>query len=713
MLKINSFTPRFLLLVLILVIALGLTATQIVLYIDLRTQLEATALTAARQQAEEATAALTTGIDQVMTVGEAVATELETGALPYDELTEQLSQVLGDFEALFGIAVTFTPFSYDPDLELYQVYVSRNRVGEIIVQEGATYNYTLPQNGDPDLPNTDWYLEPLANGAQWNDPFFATGAQQVLIEYAVPFHAVDDPDQIVGVVTLDFTLLGTRILLERLDLGARGYAYLTDRDGQFLANPISDYVLVESFASLAAADDNETLATLAEFTEAQEAFTISLEDPLVGGQAWMFSQPIISTGGMLGVVINQQDFAPSIRETLQAQMLMALTIGLSLWAFLSLVWRIDKGETHALVLSAATYTFICLGLVVLAWALKSQLGRDTPAAITSEAQITTALAATRPDAALLDETLPLEIIEIPTGIQIEAMDFDSPTSATLNGLVWQRLPANLPDDFIEGFRLPQRIGPESAIEEIYRAQQGTETIVIWSVDIVLRQDFDPQLFPFDARFIGMRLEPADLRGNVVLVPDLRGYDLIAPELKPGVDSEVFLYNWRLEGSFYHYERVVQNTHFALTSRLASPPLPTLNYTIILERRFIGPFIAYLLPGIIVSLMVYAYMLRDRDPGDENEIDNTLNYAAALFFVVVVSHAALRDNTAAVGITYMEYFYLLIYIGIITVALNDIVIAKRPQFLFVTFHNNLLPRLLFWPVVSTTILIVTALVFTSS
>lgn len=706
-------TMRLALLCVLLAIAVFLSLAQMLIYFETRTQLEEQAQAAAQQQAQEATALLADQIEAVMRTTQSLATALETGTLPYDGLSEPLSAQLEQMTSIFGIAVTFTPYSFDPDQRLYQVYVSRSEQDEIAVLEGATYDYTLPQNGNPELPNTDWYLQPLANGPMWNAPFFAEGAQQVLIEYAVPFHALDDPGQIAGIVTLDFTLLGTRLLLEQLDLGARGYAYLTDRDGVFLASPISEFVLAESFASLAMASDDESLAALAALNDAQEPFTVEINDPIIGGEAWVFGQPIPSTGGMIGVVINKQDFAPSVQATIRAQMALALTLGIALWLLVTLVVRADRGSTHALVVSASAYTAICLSLVVLAWVLKSQLGRDTATAITSEAQVVTALASVRQIPETIDETVAARIIEIPTGVHIEAMDFDSPTSVTLNGLIWQRLPNTLPDDFIAGFRLPQRIGPENTIEELYRARQGAETVVVWSVDTMLKQDFDPQLFPFDSRLIDIRLEPVDLRGGVVFVPDLQGYDLIAPELRPGVDPQLTLYNWTLESSFYHFATRIENTNFTLRSRIASPSTPDLYYTLVLQRRFLGPFIAYLLPGIIAGLMVYAYMLRDRDPGDEDEINNTLNYAAALFFVVAVSHAALRDNTAAVGITYMEYFYLLIYLGIATVACNDILIAKRPQFILVSFHNNLLPRLLFWPVVSTVVLLITAVVFTSN
>jgi hypothetical protein len=47
-------------------------------------------------------------------------------------------------------------------------------------------------------------------------------------------------------------------------------------------------------------------------------------------------------------------------------------------------------------------------------------------------------------------------------------------------------------------------------------------------------------------------------------------------------------------------------------------------------------------------------------GDEHDLVSALSDAAALFFVMVVAHTALRDSIAAVKMTYLEYLYILLY-----------------------------------------------------
>lgn len=701
-----NLNKRVIFLLLALFITISVTLIQVGNYRNRRANIEQMAMMTANQQADNAALIIDDAFEVAMAAAQTVADDLSSGELAYADIQTRVRAEMRDFPALFGIAITFEPFVYDPEQRLYQVYISRGVNGELDVLDGATYDYTQSNEEDPSLPDTRWYAQPLQEGAMWNTPFFATGAQQVLVEYAVPFQQVDELDQRGGVVTVDYTLTDMRDLISEIDLGATGYAFVVSEDGTILAHPVAEFVASESLLSLAEAQGDTAMIEVARRIERGESFTTELVAPLTGQVSWVFSRPIMSTGWSISVVLSQDDFAPKSRDTFREQVNIALTGALAVWLLICLILRIDRGRVRDLFLTAASFSLICVALIMFIWYQDDRLGRDTSRAITSQTLLDSYLTNVRNNIRNGSQ----ELLEIPTGVVIEAVDFASPTSATVNGLVWQRIPIDTPDEFIEGFRLTRITGPEFAIDELYRQQQDDETIVIWSIGIILKQNFNPELFPFDTRSLELRLEPLDLSGNVVLVPDLGGYDLIAPSLAPGVDPDVTLYNWEIDNTQYQYRQITNASNFGLQSRLNSPPTPSLFYVMTLQRLFLGPFIAYLMPGIIVALMIYAYLLRDRDPGDEGEIDNTLNYAAALFFVVVVSHTALRDNIAAVGVTYLEYFYILLYCGLALVAANDILIAKRPQSLIVTFQNNLLPRLLFFPIVSGVMLVITLNIF---
>jgi hypothetical protein len=197
---------------------------------------------------------------------------------------------------------------------------------------------------------------------------------------------------------------------------------------------------------------------------------------------------------------------------------------------------------------------------------------------------------------------------------------------------------------------------------------------------------------------------------VILVPDLDSYTLINPRLLPGLDEEVQINNWEIESSVFSFRTPVYNTDLGIIARAERTPSPELYFTINSQRNFLGPFIAYLLPGVVAAGMLFAFLLSDRRPGDREEIVSALNYAAALFFVIVVTHAALRERIAAVELTYMEYLYVLLYVAIVAVAVNTFLVVNRPDLRLLQYRNNLIPKLLYWPAFIGVLLLVTLLVF---
>ena len=109
-------------------------------------------------------------------------------------------------------------------------------------------------------------------------------------------------------------------------------------------------------------------------------------------------------------------------------------------------------------------------------------------------------------------------------------------------------------------------------------------------------------------------------------------------------------------------------------------------------------------------MMFTYLVAKHQEGDEDEIVGALNYAAALFFVVAVIHTGMRSQIAAVGITYLEYVYILLYLAIVLVAANVFVVARYPDWFIVRYRNNIITKLLYWAVFNGELLLITILLF---
>jgi len=246
-------------------------------------------------------------------------------------------------------------------------------------------------------------------------------------------------------------------------------------------------------------------------------------------------------------------------------------------------------------------------------------------------------------------------------------------------------------------------------QEILREERPDETYVLWSFVAALKQAFDPLEYPFDRHDIKVRLAPNELARNAILVPDLEAYAVTAPSLLPGLEEGLAIKDWRILTSSFHFGELRPNTTLGLPGRPVIGA-PELNFAISSQRLFLGPFIAFLMPAVVAALMIFAFLLNGSKPDEPEEIVTALSYTAALFFVIAVVHTALRDDAAAIGLTYLEYFYILLYLMVVFVAINTFIIVRRPKSPLVRFERNLASKLLFWPVVLIVMLIATLSIF---
>lgn len=704
----NAWVRRTFILIFMVLVLSGVALLFITIgYVQERSIMIQDAQRNANAQTATAVEQIDTNFAAVMQTAEQLAADIEGGALPFDQIEARLQADMTANPNVDGYAVTFEPFAFDPDTELFWIYAFRQAGQGIQVSTEPPYNYTLEPVREDD-PATSWYRNPLAAGEPiWNAPYFATAAQKYLVEYAVPFRAPGS-DTFIGVITIDYTLSDMRRLISELELGTTGYGFIIDQDGTLLAHPNPDQIVNTTIFDIAEQSNNLTMSNGAERALNGEAFTFENTDQLTGQRSWVFYEPIPSTGWALGVVLNQSDFLPNPRARLIGQITIGLVGGLSLYALLMLVLRVYQGTPRRLWVGSSLWTLICVALIVFIWQRTSAINATAGVEVNDQASIERYLNTYIRNADLSID----ELTMIPTGIVLQAVDFPSPKSVIINGYIWQRYADDLPNDIVAGVALPQILGPEFTFEEVLREHQDDETVIVWNIGMELRQTFNPSQFPFDNRDIRVRLSPQDLSQNIVLIPDFSAYYLQNPVLLPGIAQGVELNNWAFERSAYSYEAVTFKSNLGLNLRDEFTTTPELVFTVNLNRYFVGPFIAYLLPGLVTALMMFGFMLRERpeDVQEEDDIVNALNYGAALFFVIAIIHTALRDNIAAVGITYLEHLYIILYVMIVLVAVNTFLHVQRPDLRWVQHHNNLIPKLFYWPTIASALLISTLFTF---
>jgi len=678
----------------------GLTAQ----VIRTRARVREETLARARVLASQAAAAIDRSFHEASDLAESIASDLSGGKLAYGEIEKRMREECARRADLDGLAITFQPFVYKADQKLYQEYVSRQPDGQLGILKGASYDYSQPPSSDPQGPRTAWYHTPLSNGPTWNEPFLATGARKVLIEYGTVFKRPQDESRSGGVVTADYSLEGLQELMTRLDLGATGYGVVFTSRGTFLSHPNRSEVVRGSAQRDPALADPPLQAAIREAL-AGKSSVVEHFDPLTDKDVWMLFEPIRSTGWAVALVIDQEEDAVAPRKFLQSVTLISLTAGGALLCLLALYVRIERARTTSLWTWTIGFSGICTALIVLTWILSWHVERAPGTPVTSRTTIDRYL-----ERYGLSLTKAEAYYDIPTGIQITGLKFPEAGSVTIGAFVWQRYSDSLPKDFRKGILFPQHLSDTAVIDEVERVRQGAEEVIVWRVVLTLQQSFNPKLFPFDRRNVAVLIQPVELASNIVLTPDLAAYPVMTPRALPGVAKDFQINNWRLEESFFTYQLRAPESTVGLFSRTGRPAIPTMTFNVTARRHYVGPFIAYLLPALVAAGLTFAFLMTRRDCGDPEDLLTGLSYIAALFFVIVVAHTALRENAGAVSITYLEHLFILLYVIVGLVVLDAFAVAHLPHLPLISFRRHLIAKLVFWPVITLTLLLSTLAVF---
>jgi sigma-B regulation protein RsbU (phosphoserine phosphatase) len=205
----------------------------------------------------------------------------------------------------------------------------------------------------------DWYQLPFQTGkAQWTEPSYDEGgANMVTATYSVPVHLDRDAAPVSAVVTGDVSLTWLSALLQGLDLGETGYAFLISQNGTFIAHPDHDFIMNESIFSVAEARDDPSLRAVGQKMTAGASGFVAFDglDALEPSEpSYLAYTPIPSTGWSLGIVYADSQVNAAVIELSRIQWAIGL-IGLA--ALLVIALLVARTITRPIgVLDAAAQT---------------------------------------------------------------------------------------------------------------------------------------------------------------------------------------------------------------------------------------------------------------------------------------------------------------------------------------------------------------------
>lgn len=178
--------------------------------------------------------------------------------------------------------------------------------------------------------------------------------------------------------------------------------------------------------------------------------------------------------------------------------------------------------------------------------------------------------------------------------------------------------------------------------------------------------------------------------------------------------------------------------------------PELTYTVHMNRKFVEPFLSQMFPVFVIMLLLFVVHLMATRPaefslvmsprkmpkgmsarlwdgehptagawdeesasepaGGNYYVQATLTSVLALMFVTILAHNNLRGTLEANDIVYLENGYFVLYVALLMVAVNSLLFGTGHGGRFVHWRKNLLPEVLYWPLILTMVAGSTLLTF---
>ncbi len=628
-------------------------------------------------------------------LADGIAKELHSGELKNDSIIRQ--HILDKMEGnpnIFSIVIAYSPDYYG---KLHSLHFKKN--GSNILDSPILYDYT--NNSEE---TTTWYNSAIKKKCGvWNRPYFGIADGTYLIDYSTPFYLEEfkNGSEVAGVVCASRSIEGIRTQIGGLDLGNTGYGFIFSEEGLIVSYPVQDYLL-RNIHQLAKED---TELNLISENISKNMTDRVVENDRTGQSSWVFYKNILSTDWILGTALPQEEILlnKDIEQDRSIIQVMLLTFAFLFFLSLLFVSIFSYGD-RSLWLLALVFSFLCILGMGIIWHFtlnesSIEVDENGNIVVFDMADVETVM--------LNSDTNP-KAFRIPTGVFIQSIEFSTSNDITMTGYVWQNISGLSAEKASPRFSFPE--SKESTVEKAYVDED--KNIVGWRFTTTLRQQFDYSRYPFDEENIWIKFWN-NASEESVLVPDFDSYDNLAPEKLLGLENSLVLEGWKPQKTFFSYRMNSYNTNFGVKD-FKHRNLSELYFNVAIKRDLKSPFVSDLLPIVVVAILLFVVLLITTREDEKNQFgfksSGVLTYCASLFFVLIVSHASLRAKIPTNCMIYLEYFYLILYLAILAVSLNSIVFASHMNIPFIDTKDNLYVKVLYWPIITGFLLIITLLNF---
>lgn len=624
---------------------------------------------------QQAAHTLTERFDAVVQQTEQIVHWLNTHRFDEVAYRDVTQKIIIQSPDIFGFDIAFEPYVLDPKERLYSIRYREADDGTVQKQTIA-YDYTvLP---DKTRTPTAWYTNCLKNGAGWSEPFFDADSQQAIIKYHMPFYGFQNKGQkkIMGVVAAIISLQDIRSMVNALEFGAAGYAFIISPSGAFASHPTENYVTREYTIFQAAQEmGSESLVTVAKQVIKKKSGSVKYYDEIGHKKSSLFYLPIAHTNLILCATFALSELTAPYADQLKNLMLwrvIALTAALCALVLFMYVFRFIKLSFYESCALIGLVLFVGIGGLWFVM-VSSPRGYESVDIMLSQNKVTNFV-----NNVNVNDPQNKPIV-VKTGLLVQSLHVISSDQIKFGGFVWQRYPLNTPAQIKRDFYI------NTVDKYVYKnviAQYKTdkEEIILWQINGELTQNqFDSKNYPFDREDIEIILSHPEQEKMVLLVPDISAYDIISPWQLPGLQEDVDVSGKQLVQSYFSIQRVPAIVGISDKKTGVSSDAYNLVYTIVTSHWLTDILFLYLLPILISLLLLLIIPLIAIKTIDSSM--GAVGACAGIFLSLMVAHTGLRNALPGAGVSYLEYFYISLYVIICLIIVQIIMFyfAKRESF----------------------------------
>lgn len=644
-------------------------------------------------------------LNDIIDEGDKIKDILESQNLTEDQIIDLVEKTSRDLFYLQGVTIAFETFSSGDSTGLFAPFYDKRQ--NRIIQLEERYDYTVDS-----VATNEWYNGPLdEKGPHWTDPYFASGAKLIVADYGLPFY-LNGSSNPTGVISLTLDLKKLNSKMDSLAVGQTGTAMIFSETGNLVAHPISEYILDISLQSIAEELGLEDMVDVILLTE----------DGLLeytrysGKQAYAFYSQVPGVNWKILVVFNSADLLGNAH--LLHRKLVKICLGLSAFVFLLLLLliKVNANTREKLWYFSIYLSLVIVGNIMVMWYLNLNYdyseGGDNEVFVDSRTSLASFINSENQKVMKLGLQ---KFIPVATGIFVEEFEFRDSYNVIIRGEVWQKWPKHLARFYDAGLRFPQEaLAGRTLITKISEEEEKNYVTHTWTVKVMLKMPFDYSKYPFDVRDVKIEMMYPDVDSGILLVPDVDGYSDILPYSSPGINKDIYLNDSQLLSTQFSFDLVNYHDRFGHKKFSGMNQFPIMKYSINLKRRLLNVLVMNIIPILVVASMIFLIFYsntKDKDDKSGVSMMSAVQSCAGFFFVLLVAHIDLRRRLNTPSLTYIESFYLTMYVIMALLAINVVAFIKsKNERRFLHYQDNLLVKVSYWPVLLFTWMTITLLVF---